>query len=256
MRTLRPFLSLIVPLLLVATWFLVYAQRGAENSFVADPRAVWEKVVVLRAELAANALLSLRRILFGVVAGTTLGVAAGVVLGRRPLSRRLLSPMLNVMTAVPIIVLIPFFLMVFGFGEWFRVAVVAAVVLLLVYQAVFSVTIGFPTQWLELAAHREKTEWQIVSEMLLPSALPNILRALRLSLLFSWLAIALAEKAVAQWPKGGLGYQIMRAREQGLYDELFAAVIVLGAIAFIVDAFVGWVERASSHWRDASGGLQ
>lgn len=253
MRVLRPALSLIIPLLLLAIWFAFHWTKGAENSYIADPRWVWEKLGSLRGELAENSLLSLRRLLIGVVVGTSLGISAGITLGRMPWLRRLFGPTLNVLTAVPIIVLIPFFLMLLGFGELFRVGVVATIVLLLVYQAVFSATVNFPSQWLELAAHRAKTEWQIVSQMLVPSAIPEIVRAIRLSFLFGWLAIAFAEKAVAEWPNGGLGYQILRAREQGLYEELFAATIVLGIIAWSIDSCLGWLERFVSHWRDIPG---
>lgn len=249
-RAPRTALSLIIPLLLLATWFALHWTKGVENSYIVDPRWVWEKLVSLRQELADNSLLSLRRLLIGVFVGTMLGVGAGIALGRTPWVRRLFGPTLNVLTAIPIIVLIPFFLIAFGFGELFRVAVVAAVVLLFVYQAVFSATVNFPKQWLELAAHREKTEWQIVFQMLLPSTIPEIVRAIRLSFLFGWLAIAFAEKSVAEWPNGGLGYQILRAREQGLYEELFAAVIVLGAIACLIDTCLVWLERSVSHWRD------
>ncbi len=252
-KVLRIGLSLIIPMLLLAAWFALNWTKGAENSYIADPRWVWERLVSLRGELAGNSLLSLRRLFVGVLVGTLLGISTGITLGRTPWVRRIFGPTLNVLTAVPIIVLIPFFLMVLGFGELFRVGVVATIVLLLVYQSVLGSTIDFPRQWLELAAHREKTEWQIVYQMLIPSAIPEILRAIRLSFLFGWLAIAFAEKAVAEWPMGGLGYQILRAREQGLYAELFAAVIVLGAIAWSIDFCLGRLERIVSHWRDIPG---
>ena len=255
-RALRIGLSLIIPLLLLAAWFALHSTKGAENSYIADPRWVWKNLVSLRGPLVENSLLSLRRLLTGVLVGTLLGIGAGITLGRRLWVRQLFGPTLNVLTAVPIIVLIPFFLMVLGFGEAFRVGVVATIVFLLVYQSMLSSIVDFPKRWLELAAHREKSEWQIVFQMFIPSAIPEIIRAIRLSFLFGWLAIAFAEKAVAEWPTGGLGYQILRAREQGLYDELFAAVIVLGTIAWIIDSGLGWLERIVSHQRQLPGGQQ
>lgn len=242
-------LSCIFPICLIACWFGLFVFKGSDVSYIADPRVVFLKAVSLQDDLLPNTLLSLRRLLFGVFFGTLIGVLAGVLLGRKSVPRLLFGPTLNVLTAVPIIVLIPFFFLVFGFGEVFRVSVVATVVFLLVYQAVFATVLGFPDEWLEIAAHREKSELEITREMLLPSAMPEIVHAIRLSLLFAWLAIALAEKAVAELPHGGLGYQILRARELGLYDQLFAAVIVLGFIAWILDLGLGWIERAVAHWR-------
>ncbi len=249
-------LSFLIPLLLLGAWFYLHGQKGAEISYIADPQMVFAKAWTIRGELAANSLLSLKRLALGVVAGATLGVLTGITLGRSRVARLFLGPTLNVLMAIPIIVFIPFFLMAFGFGELFRVAVVAALVFLLMHQAMFSVVRAFHLEWLELASHRQKKEWQIVFEMLLPAGLPELIRALRLSLLFGWLAVAFSEKAVAQWPKGGLGYQLLRAKEQGLYDELFATAITLGGIAWMLDALVGWVQRHVVHWRRTAEGEQ
>jgi sulfonate transport system permease protein len=248
-RIARVSLPLVVPFCLLAAWFYLHAKRGSEISYIADPGMVLAKAWTIRGELMANGLLSLRRLLLGVLVGGSLGVLTGTAAGRSRLARLLIGPTLNVLMAIPIIVFIPFFLMAFGFGESFRIAVVAGLVFLLVHQAMFNVVRGFPVEWLELAAHREKREWQIMFDMLLPGGLPELVRSIRLGLLFGWLAVAFSEKAVAQWPGGGLGYQLLRAREQGLYDELFAAAIALGAAAWIVDALVGVVQRHVAHWR-------
>lgn len=242
-------LSLIPPMLLLAAWFYLHEKRGTEISYIADPQMVWAKAWTVRGDLAANSVASLKRLALGVTIGVALGITTGIIVGRNRLVRSLLGPTLNVGISIPIIVVIPFFLMLFGFGELFRVAVVASLVFLLVHQAMFSVVRAFHIEWLELAAHRQKKEWQIAFEMFLPGGLPELVRAVRLSLLFGWLAVAFSEKAVAEWPNGGLGYQILRAREQGLYDELFAAAITLGGIAWLLDGMVGWLQRHVAHWR-------
>lgn len=245
-------LSFIVPLLLLGGWFYLHANRGTEFSFIADPQLVFAKVWTIREELIANSLLSLKRLIFGTIAGSSLGVLTGIIVGRSQVARFVLGPTLNVLVAIPIVVFIPFFLMVFGFGEPFRIAVVGGLIFLLMHQAMFSVVRSFHLEWLELAAHRQKNEWEIALEMLLPGGLPELVRALRLGLLFGWLAVAFSEKAVAEWPRGGLGYQLLRAREQGLYDELFATAITLGVVAWIVDALLGFVQRQVSHWRSTT----
>jgi len=249
-------LSFIVPLLILSGWLCLHWRIGGEFSYITDPKMVLAKAWSIRGELAANSLLSLKRLVLGVAAGATFGVATGITLGRSRVARLLLGPTLNALIAVPIIVFIPFFFMIFGFGELFRISVVAALAFLLVHQAMFSAVRAFNMEWLELAAHRQKTAWQVASEMLIPASLPGLIHALRLSLLFGWLAIAFSEKAVAQWPNGGLGYQLLRAKEQGLWDELFATAITLGVVAWILDALIRWVERHVTHWRPTVEGEQ
>ncbi len=151
----RALVSLIIPLVLLGVWFYLHELKG-EISFIADPRMVGAKAWTIRGDLAANSLLSLRRLLLGVLTGTAFGTLTGITLGRSRGARMLLGPTLNVLMAIPIIVFIPFFLMAFGFGELFRSAIVAALVFFLVHQAMFSVVRAFPTDWLELAriSHR------------------------------------------------------------------------------------------------------
>lgn len=244
--------ALIVPLVLLGLWFWLHQVKGANNSFVTNPFEVWARATAIRAELTENGLLSLRRVILGVAGGSLLGAIAGISLGRWNLGRMLFAPTLNVLTAIPFLVFIPFFLIVFGFGELCRVSVIAATTFLLVYQQAFTAVRELSPDYIELALVYEKTQWQIAREVLVPAALPAIVNAVRFSFYFAWLAVALAEKAVAEWPNGGLGYLVLRAREQGLYNDLFAGVIVIALLAWMLDRIVARLHRRLSQWQDVS----
>ena len=206
-------------------------------------------------EFAYNAWLSLRRLFAGVIVGTILGAASGVALARVTSLRALFTPTLQTLSSIPFMVLIPFFLIIFGFGEVFRVSVIMASTFLLVNAQAFHAVRQLNPDYFELAAIYEKSHWQLVWEVLVPASLPAIVGALRFSLLLAWLAVALAEKAVAVWPNGGLGYSILRAKEQGHYVDLFASVIVLAFLAWLLDLVVRRIESKVSRWSDTLGAL-
>jgi sulfonate transport system permease protein len=249
----RTSLSLVVPIALLVAWFWFYHVEGASNSYIVNPLDVWRKIIAIRGDLAANAFWTVVRILAGVAIGAAFGMSTAFILARWNLGRLLFAPTLNVLTAIPVIVLIPFFLIVFGFDGTFRIAVVAATAFLLVYQQAYAAVRDLSPSYFEVASIYEKSEWRIIRELLVPASLPDVVRATRFSVLFAWLAVALAEKAVAEWPNGGLGYQILRAREQGLYDELFAGVVVLGVLAYVLDYGLARFHRWVSHWQDVYG---
>jgi sulfonate transport system permease protein len=240
----------IVPVALLVTWFWLYNAKGPYNSFVTNPFDVFGTLVRNSPALGQNAWLSLSRLFEGVLLGTFLGAASGIALARMALLRKLFSPTLQALSSIPFMVVIPFFLMAFGFGEVFRVSVITASTFLLVNAQAFHAVQQLNPDYFELAAIYEKSPWQLLKQVLVPASLPAVVTALRFSLLLAWLAVALAEKAVAQWPNGGLGYFILRAKEQGQYADMFASVIVLALLAWALDQLVAWLQRGVSHWLD------
>ena len=240
----------VVPVALLGAWFWLYSVKGSANSFVANPLEVWGTLLTKWSEISQNAWLSLRRLFVGVALGGILGSASGLALGRMALLRVVFSPTLQALSAIPFMVLIPFFLMAFGFGETFRVSVITASTFLLVNAQAFHAVRQLNPDYFELALIYEKRVWHLVWQLLVPASLPAVVSALRFSLLLAWLAVALAEKAVAEWPNGGLGYSILRAKEQGQYPEMFASVIVLALLAWTLDQVIGRIQRQLSHWCD------
>lgn len=249
-KRLDMFAGAIVPAVLLIGWFCLYSVKGRTNSFVTDPLSVFGTLLRNWSAFLQNAWLSICRLFGGVVLGTILGSTSGLALARVPRLRVLFTPTLQTLSSIPFMVLIPFFLMVFGFGEVFRVAVITASTFLLVNSQAFHAVRQLNPDYFELAAIYEKDHWQLITWVLIPASLPAIVDALRFSLLLAWLAVALAEKAVAEWPNGGLGYYILRAKEQGQFIEMFASVIVLAALAWLLDLLVGTLQRKVSRWCD------
>lgn len=250
MKRLNTLVSWIVPVALLGLWFWLYSINKGVNSFVASPLEVLATLLKNWSAFALNAWLSLCRLFGGVVLGTILGAATGLALARVARLRDLFSPTLQTLASIPFMVLIPFFLMALGFGEVFRVSVITASTFLLVNAQAFHAVRQLDPKYFELAAIYQKSTWQLVRQVLVPASLPAIVGALRFSLLLAWLAVALAEKAVAEWPNGGLGYSILRAKEQGQYIDMFASVIVLASLAWALDQVVGWIQRQVSRWCD------
>lgn len=248
--------ALIVPAVLLMVWFWLYSEKGELNSFITSPPEVWQTLLAERFTLAGNSWLSLRRLLVGVGLGVVFGSVSGLTLARVALLRTLFSPILQALSAIPFLVLIPFFLMVFGFGEAFRISVIAASTFLIVNGQAFHVIRQLNPDYFELARIYEKNSWQLIRQVIIPASLPAIISALRLSLLFAWLAVALAEKAVAEWPDGGLGYYILRGKEQGQYSNMFAGVIVLAFLAWALDRVIRVAQLQVSRWCDTNETLE
>ena len=244
-------ISFVVPSVLIAWWFWLYHAKAQSLTVVASPVQVAETLFRDRYELLTNTLLSLSRLIKGVLLGALLGTASGITLARVKPLRLLFMPTFKVLASIPFLILIPFFLMLFGMDDGFRIAVVTASTFLLVNGCAFREIRQLNPDYIELGLIYEKSRISIVTEILLPASLPAIIEALRLSLLFGWLAVALAENASAELPCGGLGYYIIRAKAQGQYPEMFAGSIILGLFAFSLDCIVARIQFHCSKWCDS-----
>src|SRR5271157_5037822 len=104
-----------VPVLLVGTWEAMWRLNWLPPSESAAPSAIVRHL--LSATLFANAGWTLLRLAAGVVTGTTLGIASGLFLAEKRTADLLLSPTLQFFAPIPIIVWLPFLIIVFGVGD-------------------------------------------------------------------------------------------------------------------------------------------
>jgi taurine transport system permease protein len=90
-----------------------------------------------------------------------------------------------------------------------------------------------------LGASRARIVW----EVLLPGALPNIMTGLRNGLGYGWRALIAAEIIVGT---SGIGFLMFDARRAGSVVEIMLGMVVLGALWYVVDAWVlAPIERAT-----------
>lgn len=251
-RGVSALLSFVAPFAMLIAWFWFYRRFHLDSSYAVSPVKVVETLFSDAGTLVANALLSVKRLLLGTLAGALIGTCTGLILARHRISRLILAPTLQALVAVPFLVYLPFLLLAFQFGEVFRVSVVAVAVFLLVNAQVFQVLQTLNPRYIEIARIYEKTPMQLAMRVLFPAALPAIVGAVRLGLLFGWLAVAISERAAAQLPDTGLGYYFLRAKEQGHYPELFASAIAIALVALLLDAVVGAVYHRVSRWTESS----
>jgi len=74
---------------------------------------------------------------------------------------------------------------------------------------------------------------QLLSKVVFPAALPQIIIGLRIALGIAWLVVVAAEMIAVD---SGLGYLVIDARNSGKrYDLVVAAMLLIGVIGLILD---------------------
>jgi len=95
------------------------------------------------------------------------------------------------------------------------------------------------------------TRWQLLSKMIIPAAMPNILLGIRLSLGASWLVLVVAEM---MGTSAGIGYMIQDARAYSQTDIVFVGISIFAVIGKLSDSAIRLLERRWLHWRDTFKG--
>jgi NitT/TauT family transport system permease protein len=185
-----------------------------------------------------------------VLAGLGLGLLAALVLGylmtKSWLVEQVLSPLVVVSQAVPIVALAPLLVVWFGPGMTSKVLVCALVVFFPLLNSVVvglrSVTPGLAALLRSLRASR----WQTFVKLELPAALPVLLGGLKVGATLAVIGAVVGEFTGAD---RGLGFLIMQSR--GLYDtaQMFVAFGALAAIALALYGAALALERRLLHWR-------
>jgi NitT/TauT family transport system permease protein len=87
----------------------------------------------------------------------------------------------------------------------------------------------------------------VLRDVVLPSALPELLNGIRTALALAFILLVSSELIVAQQ---GLGYLIGFLGASGAYEGMFAVVLTVAMLGFLADRAYGLVMRRALQWRE------
>ncbi len=244
-RLARRALGLIVVL---AGWQLVCSAHVFTPVEVASPAQVWDAARELWREgaLQHNLWVSLRRVIEGLALGVAVGVALAVLSGFFHVAEDLLDPVLQAARAVPILGLLPLFIIWFGVGETPKIYLIALGCVFPVYINTFGAIRGVDAKLVEAGRTFGLGRVGLISRIILPGSLPGFLVGLRFALISSWLIVIVAEQINAQ---SGIGYLIMQAQTTNRTDIMFVGLAIYAALGVLADLLVRQLERRLLSWR-------
>src|SRR5215475_367881 len=238
-----------LPILLCALAWEAGARLGLGAAFALPPPSAvivaW--VDLLRdGDLVTNGAASLYR----VVAGLALAVAIGAVLGIvmawwRPV-RVALEPLVEIFYPMPKSALIPVTALWLGFGDGSKILLIFLGCMLPVTLGAFNGARGSDRTLIwsarSMGAGRARMLWDVV----VPSALPELLNGIRTALALSFILLVTSEQIVS---RQGLGYLIGYLGANGSYDAMFAVVMTVAFLGFAADRLYQLLMDRALAWR-------
>ncbi len=175
-----------------------------------------------------------------------LGTAIGVLIAESDYLGEIFKPMLFYVFSVPKSIFLPMFILAFGIGFPQKVAYAAFSTIFIVIMTATAAVESVKAEHLLVARSYGATRGQIVMRVYLPSMMPVLLEALRLSMIFNFTGVLIAEMYAS---RTGIGQMISNWGENFQMTQLFAGVVFLATVAILFNESVRWLETRCSAWR-------
>ena len=187
------------------------------------------------------------RMLFGWALASLAGIAIGAAIGSSRLARDLLEPTLDFIRPLPASAMIPIAVLFLGLSNAMSLSVIAFGA---IWPVLLATVHGFSSVQPELRQVSDVlgfSRFEFLKKIALPSAFPDIIAGLRVSLAIS-LILAVVTEMQASLP--GLGWDIFFAQRMYRSADLYAGLILLGAMGFTASHALLLFERRVLRWRN------
>ena len=249
----RGWLRLISLLAVVGIWQLLSATGVLPATRLASPVTIAHTAYTLvttnsptYGTLQASLLVSAERWGIGLCVGVAIAVLLAVASGLSRIGEYAFDPVLNAARSIPLLGLLPLFIVWFGIGDMPKILIVVLGALFPMYVNTFAGIRGVDPKLGELGQVLGLSRWELVRHVVLPGSLPSALTGLRLSVVGSLLALVVGEQINAN---AGLGFMINTA-EQFLANNIIMVCLFMYAIlGLLADGVVRLVERRALAWR-------
>lgn len=183
----------------------------------------------------------------GFLLGTLAGVLTGLLLGRLTLLAEILDPFLITFYSLPKVALAPLFILWFGIGIDMKVILAAVTVFFLVFLNTYTGVRHVSPEQLAIMRLMGAGERDLISKVVVPSALTWVFTGLRLSVPYALIGAIVGEIIAAN---RGLGYVLSDAAAQFDTAAVFAALLGIILLAMLFNLLVKFAERQLMPWKE------
>jgi ABC-type nitrate/sulfonate/bicarbonate transport system permease component len=258
----RRLLGLLLPLALLTVWQVAVllelrdrnrlpspldVLRAGQEFFLTAPRPALSGVIPFTGAGWQHLAASLERTGVSWASAVVVGLLLGLGLGLSRWFADLTDPLLNALRAVPLFAWLPLAIVQFGLGEGSARVLVFLGALWPVVIATADGVARVPRQHIETARMLGTPRARMWQRIYLPSALPEIVTGLRLSLTLAWTCVIVGELAGIQW---GVGAMMNAARERGSTDQIVVGILVFAVVGLVGDRLLRLATRRWVRWAD------
>lgn len=211
------------------------------------PFAVYENLNNLYDNrLHIHIIASLYRVILGVGISLVLGVFIGLIMAYSKTWNKVLNPLVYFTYPVPKTALLPVAMLLFGLGDTSKVLLIVLILIFQVIIAVRDAVLNISQETYNPIRSLGASKLQIFRYITIPSILPAMLTNLRLSIGTALSILFFAEGYGTQL---GIGYYILDAWTRIDYLGMYAGIIAISLLGFVLFVLIDLLEEAACKWK-------
>lgn len=250
MKKIKAVYSVIPVLVFLLIWEVIARSELISGHFFFPPFSVVIREfyhLTASGVLIDNFLSSLLRVLVGFCAGSTAGIAVGILMGYEEKIHNVAHPIFSLFYPIPALGWLPILMLWFGIGEILPIMIIFICSFFpVLYNTVTGIK-GVNKDFIKAAQSLGASEWRVLTTVVIPLALPNIFTGLRLEAGMAWRVIIAAEMVAIPT---GIGALLMRAESLLRIDIIIVCLIVLAVMCLTFERFFIYIEyKLTRNWR-------
>lgn len=238
------------PLLILAIAWEIVARLELVSSTALPPLSdvvgAWIDMIK-DGELITNGAASLYRAAAGLAISIVIGTVLGVAMAWWKPVNVIIAPIVEIFYPLPKSALIPVTVIWLGFGDGSKILLIFLGCMLPVTIGAFNGARSSEQVLVWSARSMGASRLRMLRDVVLPSALPELLNGIRTALALSFILLVSSELIVAQ---KGFGYLIGFLGANGTYDAMYAVVFTVAFLGFAADRLYLLVTKRALAWRE------
>lgn len=231
-------------LILFVAWEILHL--GIQSTVIPEPYTVIKRFIsLLPGTLMTHMLASLVRIVGAIGLSIVGGVALGLFTGVNDKADKLISPIIYVLYPVPKIAFLPVFMILFGLGNTSKILIVTAII---IFQIIVTTRDGvreIPKGMFYSARSLGMSKLELYRHLIIPAVMPKIITSLRISIGTSIAVLFFSENYATRY---GIGYFIMNCWTFVNYVDMFAGILGLSLLGYVLFKIVDYAEAKLCRW--------
>jgi ABC-type nitrate/sulfonate/bicarbonate transport system permease component len=233
----------------VGLWEAWVRLRGVPEYLVPAPSAIVQRLAEDPAFFARQGGITLYGAMAGFALGASIAILLAVAMAHSRFLERSLFPLAIMVKVTPIVAIAPLLAVWFGFGLTPKLFIIA---LITFFPVMVNAVIGLRSvnPWaLQYLQSLAASPWEVLLKLRLPSALPYLFAAFKVSI-----PLSVIGAVVAEWFSGdeGLGRVIQVSNSNVDMPTAFAAIVSLATMGIGLYAVVSLVERRLLSWHESA----
>jgi ABC-type nitrate/sulfonate/bicarbonate transport system permease component len=236
------------PMLLIGLWWIAYKGQLVNKDLLPSPIDTLRDTAtgIFAGKMTTDFMRTLARVMYSVVIAVVAGVPIGIVLGAKAAIYRSVEFLVDFFRSTPATALFPLFLLLFGLGDFAKIAVASfAAWLVIVFNVAYGVMNARQTRILA-ARSMGASSLRIFKDVIFYETLPQTFIGLRTAASLALVVIIVAEMFIGA--TDGIGHRIIDAQISYSLTEMYGSILIAGAMGYGLNLGLLMIERSLIHW--------